>query len=55
MAHTLFGPIAVTLGLDNLLPTMRRRRWWVHRWLGRIYLISSIVLAGAGLSLSSQP
>jgi len=53
MAHTLFGPIALTLGLVNLLPAMRqRRRWLVHRWLGRIYLIASIVLGLAGLSLS---
>jgi uncharacterized membrane protein len=53
MAHTFFGPIALTLGLVNLLPAMRqRRRWPVHRWLGRIYLISSIVLGLAGLSLS---
>jgi len=53
MAHTVFGPIALTLGLVNLLPAMRQRsRWPVHRWLGRIYLVSSIVLAGAGLSLS---
>jgi uncharacterized membrane protein len=53
MAHTLFGPIALTLGLVNLLPAMRQgRRWPVHRWLGRIYLVSSIVLGVAGLSLS---
>jgi uncharacterized membrane protein len=53
MAHTLFGPIALTLGLVNLLPAMRqRRRWPVHRWLGRIYVIASIVLGLAGLSLS---
>jgi uncharacterized membrane protein len=53
MAHTLFGAIALTFGLINLLPAMRqRRRWPVHRWLGRIYLVSSIVLAGAGLALS---
>ncbi len=53
MAHTLFGPIALTLGLVNLLPAMRQlRRWPVHRWLGRIYLVSSIVLGLAGLSLS---
>src|SRR5262249_28927004 len=53
MAHTLFGPIALTLGLVNLLPAMRqRRRWRVHRWLGRTYLVSSIVLGLAGLSLS---
>ena len=53
MAHTLFGPIALTLGLVNLLPVMRQgRRWPLHRWLGRIYLVSSIVLGLAGLSLS---
>lgn len=53
MAHTLFGPIALTLGLVNLLPAMRQRpRWRVHRWVGRIYLIASIVLGLAGLSLS---
>jgi uncharacterized membrane protein len=52
MAHTLFGPIALTLGLINLLPAMRQRRWPAHRWLGRIYLISSIVLGVAGLSLA---
>jgi len=52
MAHTLFGPIALTLGLVNLLPAMRQRRWPLHRWLGRTYLVSSIVLGLAGLSLS---
>ena len=52
MAHTLFGPIALTLGLVNLLPAMRQRRWPLHRWLGRTYLVSSIVLGVAGLSLS---
>jgi hypothetical protein len=53
MAHTLFGPTALTLGLTNLNPAMRqRRRWPVHQWLGRIYLIASIVLGLAGLSLS---
>ena len=51
--HTLFGPIALVLGLVNLLPAMRQRgRWPAHRWLGRIYLISAIALGGAGLSLA---
>lgn len=53
MAHTLFGPIALTLGLVNLLPAFRQRlRWPLHRWLGRIDLIASIVLGLAGSSLS---
>src|SRR5690242_3745719 len=55
MAPTLFGPIALTLGPVNLLPAMRqRRRWAVHRWLGQIYLIASIVLGLAGLSPSAH-
>ena len=53
MAHTLFGPIALVLGLVNLLPAMRqRRRWPAHRWLGRVYLVSAVALASAGLSLA---
>lgn len=53
VAHTLFGPLALILGLVNLLPAMRQRtRWPVHRWLGRVYVISTLALGGAGLSLS---
>jgi uncharacterized membrane protein len=53
MVHTLFGPIALVLGLVNLLPAMRRRaRWPAHRWVGRIYLVSAVALGGAGLSLA---
>ena len=51
--HTLFGPLALVLGLVNLLPAMRqRRRWPVHRWLGRVYLVSAVALGGAGLSMA---
>ncbi|HUQ80646.1 MAG TPA: DUF2306 domain-containing protein [Gemmatimonadaceae bacterium] len=51
--HTLFGPIALVLGLVNLLPAMRQRRQWpAHRWLGRVYLIAAILLGLAGLSLA---
>ena len=51
-AHTLFGPIALVLGLVNLLPAMRRGRWAAHRWVGRVYTGSAIALGGAGLSLA---
>jgi uncharacterized membrane protein len=51
--HTLFGPIALLLGLVNLLPAMRQRRRWVaHRWLGRVYLVSVIALGIAGLLMA---
>lgn len=53
LIHTLFGPIALVLGLINLLPAMRQRSRWVgHRWVGRVYLMSAIALALAGLSLA---
>lgn len=53
VVHTLFGPIALVLGLVNLLPAMRRRPKWVaHRWIGRVYLVSALALGGAGLWLA---
>ena len=53
MAHTLFGPFALVCGMVNLLPAMRhRRRWTAHRWIGRTYLASALVLSVAGLLLA---
>jgi uncharacterized membrane protein len=53
MAHTLFGPIALVCGMVNLLPAMRQRgRWTPHRWIGRTYLASALVLSVAGLLLA---
>jgi len=52
-AHALFGPMALVLGLVNLLPAMRRRtRWASHRVVGRVYMISALAVGGAGLSLA---
>jgi uncharacterized membrane protein len=48
LIHTTFGPIALVLGIVNLLPAMRRRRWALHRLLGRIYMISGLTLGLAG-------
>jgi uncharacterized membrane protein len=51
--HTLFGPVALVLGLVNLLPGMRRgAKWPVHRWVGRVYVVSAVMLSGAGLSMA---
>jgi len=53
MTHTLFGPVALVLGLVNLLPGMRRGATWpVHRWVGRVYVVSAVILSGAGLSMA---
>ena len=52
-SHTLFGPVALVLGLVNLLPGMRRgAKWLVHRWVGRVYVVSAVALSGAGLSMA---
>ena len=51
--HTLFGPLALLGGLVNLLPAMRRRSTWRgHRWVGRIYVASCLLLGAAGFSLA---
>ena len=51
--HTLFGPVALVAGLVNLLPGMRRRgRWPAHRWVGRVYVASCMLLGAAGLSMA---
>ena len=50
--HTLFGPIALVLGLVNFLPALRKRRWALHRLIGRVYLISGLALGVAGGYLS---
>ena len=52
LVHTLFGPLALVLGLVNLLPAMRRHRWLAHRTVGRVYLVSVLMLGVAGLALS---
>ncbi len=53
--HTLFGPIALALGLVNLLPAMRQRqRWGAHRLTGRVYLASALAVGAAGLYLAGH-
>lgn len=51
--HALFGPVALAMGLVNLLPALRqRRRWGVHRLVGRVYVVSVLALGTAGLYLA---
>jgi uncharacterized membrane protein len=51
--HTLFGPFALLGGLVNLLPAMRRPgRWAAHRWVGRLYVVSCMLLGAAGFSMA---
>jgi uncharacterized membrane protein len=52
--HTLFGPMALVGGLVNLLPALRNRRWRAHRLIGRVYLVSALMLGSAGLALATH-
>ena len=53
VVHTLFGPVALVLGLVNLLPALRQpARWAVHRLVGRVYAVAALALGLAGLGLA---
>jgi uncharacterized membrane protein len=54
VVHTLFGPAALVLGLGNLLPALRNRRWAAHRLIGRVYVVSALMLGSAGLALAQH-
>lgn len=53
LIHTLFGPIALVLGMVNLLPAHQPpSRVRTHRLVGRVYLSACVLLGAAGLALS---
>jgi len=51
--HAGFGAAALLIGLVQLLPGVRARWRWAHRWLGRTYIVSCLVSGLAGLILST--
>lgn len=51
--HIGGGIIALALGAWNFVEASRRRFIYVHRWVGRIYLISVLVGGIAGLMLAT--
>lgn len=53
-AHTLGGAVAALIGPFQFLSFIRIRHRLVHRWLGRIYLVSVGLSAIAGLYLSAS-
>lgn len=52
-AHITGGTIALFVGAWNFLQASRRRFVFLHRWLGRVYLVSVFVGGLAGLSLAT--
>ncbi len=47
--HLLFTVIAIAGGALQLVPAVRRLAPAVHRWNGRVYLLSALVLGAGGL------
>jgi hypothetical protein len=49
--HLLFTVVIVLGGALQLLPALRRHAPQVHRWNGRVYVLSALLLAVGGLVL----
>lgn len=48
-AHLVFTVVVVLSGLIQLVPALRQRAPMLHRWNGRLYLLSALVLAIGGI------
>ena len=48
-AHVLTASIVVLTGTMQLVPAIRQRLPALHRWTGRIYLLSAVLLGSAGV------
>ena len=51
--HVTGGLVALALGPFQFLAALRARRPIIHRWLGRVYLVSILVGGGAGLYVAT--
>jgi hypothetical protein len=52
--HVLLASIVAFCGPLQLLPVLRRRAPWFHRWNGRIYATVAIVVGVAGLAMMAD-
>lgn len=50
-SHVLLAAVITGAGLVQLIPVIRRRWPAVHRWNGRIYLVTALLLAAGGLGM----
>lgn len=50
--HVLLAAIVTLGGLLQLIPALRRRAPGLHRWNGRVFLITAIIMALGGLWLT---
>ncbi|WP_374563006.1 DUF2306 domain-containing protein [Ideonella sp.] len=47
--HLLFTVLIIASAIVQLLPVVRRRAPVLHRWNGRFYVVSALLMAGSGL------
>ncbi len=47
--HLLFTVLIILSAVVQLMPVVRRRAPTVHRWNGRFYVISALLMASSGL------
>lgn len=50
-AHVLLAAVVACCGPLQLIPALRRRAPWFHRWNGRIYVTVSMLVGLAGLAM----
>ena len=51
--HVVFGILALLIGPFQFIPAIRNRYLTVHRWMGRTYLMSTLIAGIAGLYMAS--
>jgi uncharacterized membrane protein len=49
--HVMFAALILLAGLLQLIPAIRRRAAWLHRWNGRVFLAAAMLVALSGLWL----
>ena len=54
LAHIIASSIALALGAYQLFPNMRRRFLSLHRWTGRVYVLSVMIGGISGLIIALQ-
>ncbi len=52
LSHILIGGVLSFGGLIQLIPQLRRRAPSLHRWNGRLFLVSALIAAIGGLGLT---
>ncbi len=51
-AHVLLAAVLTLGGTIQLIPQLRRHALALHRWNGRLFMITALIVAGGGLGLN---